>query len=571
MKARILQNIAIITLLFIGIKNIWFSLPFRYLDLDQAILKRTLTLSSLSLHHVLTFIVGLLMILLSYNLFKRIRYAWIIEVIALTTSVTTQLFYLHTFTLPIITIEGLVLGILILSYKDFSRQSEKSSVKRALIYFSIALVSIIINTTLGLFLLRGHIHGLKTIWDAFYQTIQLYLFMDTSLYAYKTTIGKLYLDTMLFIYWVTLFISFIALMKPLVYTPIIHKNYKTHARELVMKFGQNPMSYLVLEADKQYLFGVMVEGVCAYTIVGNVMTICGDMICADDDQFVMLSEIVAFANLNHYSLLFMNVTDHFLKLYDSAKFGLLKCGEDACFDLNTYNLKGGAVAKVRAAINHAVKDGIEVHEFDPSLAENEPVLKQIKEISSEWVSNKNAPELIFMLGSNNFNAPLDRRYFYAMHPDGTVLGYVVFNPYKGGKAYLAEITRRRTHAPQGVLEKIIFDAFMKMKDEGVLEGSLGLSPLYNVSSDGAGNISEKLFSYIYEHLNQFYDFKSLHHAKEKYAPTIWLSRYYAFYPKPFLPQYAYAIVRSQLPHKVSKLLVDLLIEHYVKGGKSNDD
>ena len=54
-------------------------------------------------------------------------------------------------------------------------------------------------------------------------------------------------------------------------------------------------------------------------------------------------------------------------------------------------------------------------------------------------------------------------------------------------------------------------------------------------------------------------FKALHHAKEKYAPSGWEERYIAYYPKPFSPQYAYAIVKAQNPENISKLVLSQLL------------
>lgn len=550
MKKRFIQNVAIFFLFFIALKDIWTSLPFRYIDLDQAILKHTLTLSILKVHHIMTFISGLLMLLLSYNLFRRIRIAWLIEVFMLAISIAAQMLRLHHLTLPFVLLDVFVLVVLLFSYKDFSRQSDHGSVKAGLGYLLISLALVFFNTAVGIFMLKGKIHGVATFYDAAYQTIRLFVFMDTSLFGYTSRIGKIYLDTVLLVYWFSSFIGLIALMKPLLYEPLMAKHLKNQARAIVNAHGQNPLSYLALEDDKLYFFSKNVEGLCAYTVVYNVMVICGDIICAKEDAFIMLSELMAFARENHYSLFFMNVTEHFKSLYESAQFGLTKSGEEASFDLSLYNLSGGSGAKMRAAINHATKHGIVVKEINPLSSNDEHYVRQMKAISKEWLGQKNSPELIFTLGTNNFNTPMDRRYFCACDSEDVVWGYIVYNPYLNGKGYMAEVTRRRQQAPRGVMEKINFEAFMQMKSEGVLETTLGLSPLYNVASEGKGSLDEKLFTYIYENMNHYYDFMSLHRAKEKYAPTHWKPRYYAYYPKPFMPQYAYAIVRAQLPHSI---------------------
>ncbi len=568
MKLKYFRSIIIAFLFLVGFKNIWRSLPFRYVDLSDEFFSTTFDYTVFVTHHFLSFLVGLIMILLAYNLYKRIQFAWLIETIALSISILIMLYHFSTPKLPYLLIESTILIYLLLNKKEFPRKSEKGTLRKSFSYIVVALIILLINTSLGLFILRGHIQGIKTIFDAMSQSIRLFMFMDTSLFDFKTQIGEFYLKSILMIYWCSIFISLIILMKPLVYKPILHQHLKKKAIPIVDQFGLNPMSYLALEDDKLYFFSKSVEGVCAYTLSNDIMVICGDLICKIEDQDAMCRELMAFAKNNYYSIVFLNTTDTFLELYQKNGFGITKYGEDAVFDLNAYNLKGGRVAKVRAAINHARKADIKIYEYKPNDTRDLEVEAQINEISKEWLSQKNMPEMKFMLGSNNLETPLKRRYFYAKNQLGEMLGYVVFNPYENGRSVIAEVTRRKSHAPQGVLETIIYDAFMQMKDEGLLTGNLGLSPLYNISAEEKLKWNDYLFQYVYEHLDQIYGFKALHHAKEKYAPTAWENRYIAFYPKPFLPQYAYAIVNAQLPDRLSKIILKLVWDELrTKGGR----
>ncbi len=96
---------------------------------------------------------------------------------------------------------------------------------------------------------------------------------------------------------------------------------------------------------------------------------------------------------------------------------------------------------------------------------------------------------------------------------------------------------------------------MLMKEEGVEWGNLGLSPLYNINDGDRATFTERLFSYVYENMNNSYDFKALHHAKEKYAPTEWQPRYLAYSPRPFSPSLAYAIVRVQAGKNIAKMVI----------------
>ena len=564
---RNLQNIAIFFLMFVGVKNFIISLPLKHSRYFEGFYQRIDTTDTMFLQGRISFALSLVMILLAYNLYRRIRSAWITEIIVLVISIVLQAIYFHAFALHMIILETLVLVILIASVNDFSRKTHSHSIKRALTYVGFSVLLLISNTALGLYLLRGQGSEANTLSKAIAESVQLMVFMDISVISNKSSLMNVYADSVIIFYWASIFAALLVILKPMTLDYFKDKSDLEKVHTLVLKYGQNPMSYLALEDDKSYFFSAADEGVCAYTIVRDVMVICGDPICAPEDGIMFLSELMTFSRMNHYDLVFLNVTDTFLELYKANQFGCLKYGEDACFKLENYNLKGGAASKVRAAINHANKIGIQVHEYVPSVKIDIEIEKEINEISNEWLKNKVMPEMQFMLGGVNLNAPRKRRYYYAVDGQGHMLGFVVFLPYMNGKAYLADVTRRRSSAPQGVLEKIIFDAFMIMKDEGVIYGNMGLSPLYNVDQDQSQSVSTKVSEYIYENLNAIYNFKLLHHSKAKYAPTHWEPRYVTYYPKPMTLKYAFAIVRAQNPTHPVQILKQLFNKRITRSGK----
>ncbi|MBC3795956.1 bifunctional lysylphosphatidylglycerol flippase/synthetase MprF [Acetobacterium tundrae] len=566
---RQIQNFAIFLLVIIGFGNLLAALPLKFAKAFEHLYGNVIDPNAAAIHGVLSFLLGALMLLLAYSLYKRVRNAWILEVIVIFAALVLEIGHFHKFSVPIVIIELFVLFVLVFSYKDFSRLPNRVTLKWAFIFVGISFVLLIANASLGLYIMRPHINDVHTIYNALLGSVNLLIFMDTSVLDIKNNVGQIYADSLISINWICIFASALLLMKPLVYDYIHDKHDKERVRKIVLKHGQNPMSYLSLENDKRYFFSKDVKGVCSYTIVGKVLVCCGDIICDKKDGFIFLTELITFARQNGLDILFLNVTEYFLDLYKTAQFGIVKYGEDACFNLSEYSLAGGKVAKVRAAINHANKAGITVTEYQPKIAHNLEIEKEIFEISEEWFRSKKISEMTFMLGGIGLDDPLDRRYFYARDAQGKMLGFAVFLPYLNGSSYLVDVTRRKSDAPQGVLEKINYEAFMVFKGEGVQLVNMGLSPLYNVASGDKITINEKLFAYVYDNMNDSYDFKALHHAKEKYAPSYWEERYIAYSPKPFSPQYAYAIVKVQNPDNISKLVLNQLKTKKEEKDKSN--
>lgn len=553
---KLTQNIAIFLLVLIAVKNLLAALPWKLVREFQFFYATVVNPEQIMYHKMASFLLGMLMLLLVYRLYKKVRIAWCIEVSSLVLTIGLQLLRAHRFTVPIILIELYILIVLCVTYRDYGRRAERLTLRKAAGFILASLILLLANSTLGIFVMHGSFRHIHDIYDAFFGAVNLLFFLDNDFLPTRHLWAKIYVDSLISINWICIFAGLYLLLKPMVYNPLITKKERDRVRQLVLKYGQSSSSYLALEHDKRYFFSHKVDGVCAYTVTSDVFVICSDIICAKENSRIFLKEILAYCEKNAYQLLLVTITDYFLEEYQELGLGVVKYGEDASFTLSDYNLAGGKVAKVRAAINHATKNGITVHEYIPTVARNHKIEEEIRQINNEWLSGKGGFELHFMLGGDGLKDPLDRRYFYAADSEGALLGYVVFLPYTDG--YLADVTRRRNDAPQGVLEKIIFEAFMQFKEEGVLYGNMGLSPLYNIAENDRQTLTEKLFTYIYNNMNSAYGFQKLHHAKEKYAPTDWLPRYLAFYPKPFSPKLAFALVRCQMKKGIANVVMQEL-------------
>jgi len=556
---KIIENITILLIVFSGIANIILSMPYAPFIFDKiGLYYESLVHPNLQFYWLLRRIIGFILIFISYGLYKRMRFAWLITIITLSVSVTLNIIRIHNFHLPMVIGEFFIIGVLIVCQNDFRRKSDTPSVKKAALFSLGSILLVLINSSIGFLTLKDHYNGLNGFGDSFIQSIQLLFFMDTSAAA-TTRLGVIYSDMTMTFNWIFVSVALIYVLKPIIYDPIVTKYDKEQVFKIVSKYGQNPLSYLALENDKKYFFAKGYEGVISFAVVNDVAVVCGDIICSDDDAPIFLAEFMGFCKENNYSILLLDVTEKFLELYKTMGFDSTKYGEDACFLLEEYNLKGGKVAKVRAAINHANKAGITVSEYKPKQQRDIEIEKEIKDVSREWLASKKSSELSFMMGGIGLEEPYNRRFFVARDASKKMLGFAVFIPYDGQKSYLADVTRRRNNAPQGVMEKLIYDGFMVFKEEGATWGNIGLIPLANVREDNVrAKLTTILFEFIYENLNNVYGFKPLHHAKEKYAPTHWQSRYLAYYPKLFTPQLAYAIVKVQNPKGVRDYILPML-------------
>ncbi|MCL2200403.1 MAG: phosphatidylglycerol lysyltransferase domain-containing protein [Oscillospiraceae bacterium] len=500
-------------------------------------------------------IMSLTLLVIAWNLHMRKRFAWTLCIALLSGRLFLNLVLHHHVVSLIATIfEALALVILLISYSQFRRPSDRLSVKRSVFAAVAGLATVLTGAAIGRFSLSQHAGESPAFSDSLMETIGIIFGESADFPAYDRFI--------LYFVWACAVASVILVLHSAIINKIKTDEERAKARELVLKYGQNSASYLVLENDKTLFFGEKVPGVAAYGVVGNVVTVCGDPVCKPEHFVQFLSEFSNFCLDCSYQCVFIGTTGTFLEQYEMMGYGHIKAGEEALFSLDGYGLAGGKMQKLRALITHASKE-VTTHEYNPREAKCVQIEKEINEVSAAWLEGKKSGQLGFSVGGVNLDDPMDRRYFYARDKDGNIVAFNVFLPFNNFDGYLADVTRRVPHAPGGVTEKLVYDGFMAFRDEGAHWGSIGLATLANVREEGGkDDLTVKFLEFVYEKCNGFYGFKDLHHAKEKYNPTLWAPGYFVYSAKTITPEIAYAVVAIQNPGGIKDFLLSSVKAHF---------
>lgn len=501
---------------------------------------------------------SLVFVILSYNLFQRKRSALVITIALLSLSI-----------LPLIATKKSILSIILILYyvftimilllfrRDFCCPSAHASLKRSMGFLVAAVAAILLNTGFSYHFLKMELSGKPgnlLFWFSLDECLGI-LFGTTNNNAVGFPSIR-FENFMFFFTWTCIILAVLYALKPYIDRHIWTKKNMYKARDIVLKYGQNPASYLTLEEDKYLYFSKCAEGVIPYGIVGSTVIVNGDPICAPDAFSEVLEEFRDFCLRSSHKIVFLSITGEFLTQYTAAGFGTVKCGEEARFDLATYNISGKKGAKMRMNINHATNNGLVVKEYRPLEKRDPAIEKAFDVITKDWLADKKSSMLTFTIGSVGLEDPMDRRYFYAEDESGVIKGFNVFCPFACSNGFMADITRRTTDAPGGITEKINYEAFLKFKEEGYHYASLGLAPLANLCQpETESSPIEKILNFVYEHLNACYGFKNLYKTKASYSPTEWVPGYYAYLPKVPVPSMMYAMVKIQNKKGILDFLV----------------
>ena len=497
-----------------------------------------------ALHHLAQRVIALLLIVAAWNLRRRMRAAWLLSVILLTASLALSLVtYVGPVSLVVLIIKAYALIGLIIARDYYQRPSERTTLRRAARLALIIMAIVILNVVVGQFWLH-----LRTGLRAF-ALHDILTWLGNALTGNSAAnVIPLYSDFVFGVFWVSVAVCLLLILRSATIERIVRDEEKAQVRDLLKRYGQNPVSYLTLESDKHLFFGRGVEGVVAYGIVGDTVVVLGDPICAPDDFILLLSEFRNFCEEVASGCIFMSVADVFIDKYREFGYQVTKCGEEARFDLATYTMAGGAAMKARQKVSRARRLGVTVREYKPTVARERDTEAAIARVSREWLAGKKSAVLSFGVGDTDLDDPMDRRYFVAYDAEGTLCAYNVFLPYTdaAGDGWLVDVTRRLKTAPTGVTELLVIEGFKAFKEEGATSASMGLAPLSNLLDEGGnGTPDEKRLNQIYERFNRFYGFKDLQIAKKKYGPTTWRHQYFVHTGKRLNVQLMYAAIAIQ--------------------------
>lgn len=523
-----------------------------------------------NLSRFIFFALSTLNFIIFFGLVKKKRYAYLLELFSLFLLICLRIIrhgILGKYLVPIYLYIFIVLylnnGYFTVNVVGFKRKSFIRSLLATLTIIFTQSIILVVFTSKRFYL---HLPIEEILKNAFYgifgiSTLDIYLPKNIFL-RYQSTI------------WLQLIFALIVFLA-IALKPIFEKSYNTNIEDVksfIIENGKNPLSYLILEEDKNIFYSERVRGLVGYKIVNGVFVILGDIVVEEGGENIFIEELLEFCKYQKLEILFLNSTGEYKKELLSLGLHQAKYGEDCIFTLDEYDLKGKRAQKIRTAINKSKKLGVEVHEYKIEEGRDEFIENSFREITDAWIKNKGSMMMEFTVGSMNLEAPENRRYFYSIL-DGVIIAFVVFVPYDNRKGYIADITRRREEAPQGAIESIIYDGFMTLKEEGAEEGNMGLCPLYNVVDDFSG-FNEKFLNEIYERFSKFYNFKALRHSKEKYGPTTWKNRYLYYSGKNFF-KILTAIVLCHFPKNmwkyVSTQILDFVKDKISTERSTNDD
>ena len=415
---------------------------------------------------------------------------------------------------------GLML-ILWLMRAHFHARSDRPSIQQGLRVLLGALLFTLAYGITGFFLLDKHYSVNFGFWAALRQTVVMFTqFYDPGLTP-MTHFGNFFAGSIYGVGAVTFSYAGFMLLRPVFIRDLATGDERVRAQGIVEKFGHSSLARYLLFDDKRYFFS---DGgsVIGYALVGRTAVTLGDPVGPPEELLPSIQAFSAFCSHNDWQPAFYQTEPATLDAYKQAGFDAISIGEEGIVNLETFTLEGKEGKPLRAPINKLTNAGYKFIVHQPPISDE--LLEELRAISDEWLTSMHGTEKRFSLGwfDDDYvgNSPIG-----AVHAsEGWVTAFANFVPEYQANEITVDLMRRRHEIENGTMEFLFVSLFQWAKAQAYQGFNLGLSALSGVGEQADDPVIEKVMHWVYEHVDQFYNFKGLHSFKEKFHPD-WSPRY----------------------------------------------
>jgi phosphatidylglycerol lysyltransferase len=513
--------------------------------ISPALMERTKLINSflpLEIRHssrLSAILAGFALLLLSGHLRRRKRTAWLITIIVLAVSAISHL-------LKGLDYEEATLALALTIWLStlfpvFHARSDQASIKKGGLVLLYAVFFTLFYGAAGFFLLDHHFRVNFNLLTAIKQTIIMFTeFYDPGLQPI-TEFGRYFAASIYTVGAVTIGYSLLLFVRPVLrLRHQVTAAEKSRARATVETYGCSSLARFTLFPDKLYFFssgGTMV----AYVNKSRIALVLGDPIGPAADITKAIAEFVIFCAHNDWQPAFYQARPEYLSHYKAAGLMAVCIGHEAIVDLNSFTLAGKAGQGLRPPVNRLTKLGFQAFVHEPPLSD--ALLAELRVISDEWLTMRHGSEKQFSLGFFDPEYLRNCPVITVSSPEGQITAFAnVVTEYQRNEVTV-DLMRRRRNITPGTMEFLFVSFFKWAQAKNYTGFNLSLSALSGVGHRPDDPKIERALYFIYEHINQFYNFKGLHQFKEKFNPR-WEPRYLV-YPNPAsLPAILTALIRA---------------------------
>lgn len=271
-----------------------------------------------------------------------------------------------------------------------------------------------------------------------------------------------------------------------------------------------------LMGDKRILFSRSGRSFLSYGVRGRTWLALGGPAGLEAEADELVAGFLALARQGRGRPAFYAVPPGFAALARRHGLRLLKSGERALVNLQTFSMAGKDRQVIRTHRNRHIKGGWQVVVEPPGSAR--PLLPVLARISNEWLADTQGQEKSFALGHFDIGY-LDRLPLATVRgPDGQIAAFASLWPTADRSRIGVDLMRYAHEAPNGVMDYLFAELFLWAQAAGYREFDLNTAPFAGVSHSPEAPLTTALARLIYRHGEAFYNFQGVTRFKKKFHP-----------------------------------------------------
>ncbi len=280
---------------------------------------------------------------------------------------------------------------------------------------------------------------------------------------------------------------------------------------------------LALMGDKSLLFSETGTAFLMYAKRGRSWIALHDPVGDPAEAPALIQRFIALAHSHGGRAAFYQVRPETLSLYLDAGLHLVKLGEEALIDLDSFSLAGPQRSNLRYARKRGARDGLSFALIPQ--AEVAAALPVLQGISDDWLRSRRAKEKGFSV------AAFEPRYIEAQSvalvlQDGRPVGFATYMATDPGTEATIGVMRHVPEASGYAMEFLFTELALALQHRGCRRLSLGAVPLSGLARTPLSSPWHRMGGLVWQHGNALYDFQGLRRFKNKFAPR-WEPRYMA--------------------------------------------
>ena len=485
-----------------------------------------------------TVLLGFALLVLSANLWRRKRVAWLLTIAALLVSIVSHL--AKGLDYEEATLAGALVVILLLLRPHFHARSDWPSVQQGLRMIVVALAFTLVYGVTGFYFLDKHFSVNFTLGAAIRQTLTMFVAFYNPGLVPRTRFGTYFADSIYLVGAFTLGYALLMLIRPVLIRRPASSAERKRAQAIVEQYGCSSLASLALLDDKFYYF-IRGGSVLAFTVKGRTALVLGDPIGPEQDLREAIAEFSQHCIRNDWQPAFFQAMPEHLPQYRALGFDAIAIGQEAIADLAKFTLAGRANHDLRSAVNRITKHGYHTEYHEPPLSDH--LLVALRVVSDEWLTMVQGSEKRFFLGWFDDDYVRNGPVMAVYGPDGTIKAFANIVPeYQLNEATI-DLMRHVRQTENGIMDYLFVSLFQWAQAQGYATSNLGLSSLAGIGERPDDPAAERALHFIYERVDEPYDFKGLYDFKNKFHP-IWSPRYLVYPGAASLPAVAMAIARA---------------------------